>query len=120
MSDRLHAVGFLLVIGISSSDTLLACGDKFLVTSRGSRLQRAAVAREAASILIYANPASELPKVLAGIPVGATLTKAGYLPTTVATSDELETALSRGGWDLVVVGMADAQAVSKRLRGDRL
>jgi hypothetical protein len=120
MSKRLYAAGILLVIGISSGDILLACGDKFLVSSRGTRFQRAAVAREPASILIYTNPASELPKVLANIPVGATLTKAGYRPTTVATSDEFDKALSRGGWDLVLVGMADAQAVSKRLRGDRV
>ena len=26
--------------------------------------------------------------------------------------------MDRGGWDLVLVGMADAQAVSTRLRGD--
>ena len=97
---------------------MLACGDKFLVSSRGTRFQRAAVARKPASILIYTNPASELPKVLANIPVDATLTKAGYRPTTVATSDEFDKALSRGGWDLVLVGMADAPAVSKRLRGD--
>ena len=120
MSKRLCAAGLLLVIGISSAILVLACGDKFLVSSRGTRFQRAAAAREPASILIYTNPASELPKVLASIPVDATLTKAGYRPTTVATSDELEKALSRAGWDLVLVGMADAPAVSKRLRGDRV
>jgi hypothetical protein len=118
MSKRLRAAGLLLLIAINPGDILLACGDKFLVSSRGTRFQRAAVAREPASILIYTNPASELPKVLASIPVDATLTKAGYRPTTVTTSDELEKALSRGGWDLVLVGMADARAVSKRLRGE--
>ena len=118
MSKRLCAVGLLLVIGIGSGDISMACGDKFLVSSRGTRFQRAAVAREPASILIYANPASELPKLLAGVAVDATLTKAGYRPTTVASSDELDKALSRGGWDLVLVGVADAQGVSKGLRGD--
>ena len=120
MGKRLSEAGLLLLVTINCGDTALACGDKFLVTSRGSRFQRAAIARQPASILIYTNPASELPKVLAGIPVDATLTKAGYRPTTAATSDELERALSRGAWDLVLVGMADAQAVSKRLRGDRV
>jgi hypothetical protein len=108
----------LLLIGIGSANIFLACGDKFLVSSRGTRFQRAAVAREPAAILIYANPASELPKVLAILPVDTTLAKAGYRPTTVATSDEFERALSRGGWDVIVVGMADAEAVSNRLRGD--
>jgi hypothetical protein len=120
MSKRVRAAGLLLLIGSSSGDVVLACGDKFLVSSRGTRFQRAAVARGPASILIYTNPASALPKMLARIPVDATLTKAGYRPTTVATSDEFEKALSRGGWDLVLVGMADAQGVSKRLRGDHV
>jgi len=118
MSRRLYAAGLLLLIGISSSNILLACGDKFLVSMRGTRFQRAAVARDAAAILIYTNPASEIPKVLASFPLDATLTKAGYRPTIVATSDEFEKALSRGGWELVLVGMADAQGVSQRLRGD--
>ena len=118
MSKRPRAAALLLLIAISSGDILLACGDKFLVSSRGTRFQRAAVAREPASILIYTNPASELPKLLAGVAVDATLTKAGYRPTTVTTSDEFERALSRGGWDLVLVGITDAQAVSKRLRGE--
>jgi hypothetical protein len=118
MSKRLYAAGLLLLIGVSSSNILLACGDKFLVSSRGTRFQRAAVAREPAAILIYANPMSELPKALASLPVDTTLAKAGYRTTTIATLDELERALSRGGWDLVVVGMADAEAVSHRLRGD--
>jgi hypothetical protein len=109
----------LLLIAIGPGDTLLACGDKFLVSSRGTRFQRAAVARGTASILIYTNPASELPRLLASVPVDATLTKAGYRPTTAATPDEFERALGRGGWDLVLVGMADARAVSERLRGDR-
>ena len=119
MSTGPRIAAFLLVIAVSSADVLLACGDKFLVSRGGTRFQRAALARKPASILIYTNPASELPRVLAGIPVDATLTKAGYRPTTVATSDEFDKALSRGGWDLVLVAMADAHAVSKRLQGDR-
>ena len=118
MSRRLYAAGLLLLIGIGSGNIFLACGDKFLVSSRGTRFQRAAVAREPATILIYTNTAPELPKALGSIPVDATLAKAGYRPTTVSTTDEFEKALSRGGWDLVLVGMADAQAVSQRLRGD--
>ena len=118
MGKRRFAAGLLLLIGINAGNVLLACGDKFLVSRGGTRFQRAAVARKPASILIYTNPASELAKVLADIPVDATLTKAGYRPTTVATSDEFDKALSRGGWDLVLVGMADASAVSKRLQGD--
>src|SRR5262245_26006281 len=118
MNRRLYAAGLLLLIGVNSGNILMACGDKFLVSSRGTRFQQAAIARDPAAILIYTNAASELPKALAGLPVDATLTKAGYRPTTVTTSDDFEKALGRGGWDLVMVGMADAQRVTQRLRGD--
>ena len=50
MRKTLLALGILVIYGITSGE-LLACGDKFLVASRGTRYQRAGQAREAASIL---------------------------------------------------------------------
>ena len=108
--------GLVLLAGLGSSDLLLACGDKFLVSSRGTRYQRAPVAYRPAAILIYTNPASEVPKALASVSVASTLSRAGYRPTVVGTAAEFEAMLSRGGWDLVLVGMADAQAVSQRVK----
>ena len=115
MTKRLCAIGLALLTVAHSSDVLLACGDKFLVSNRGTRFQRAAARREPAAILIYTNPGSHL---LAGEPVDATLQKAGYRPTTVETSGEFEKAMNRGGWDLVLVSAENAQAVSKRLPGN--
>jgi hypothetical protein len=40
----------------------------------------------------------------------------GYQPTTVATTAEFDSALNRAPWDLVIVGIADAQVVSKRFQ----
>ena len=40
---------------VGASGVVLACGDKFLVVSRGTRFERPAASR-AASILIYAKP----------------------------------------------------------------
>jgi hypothetical protein len=114
MTTRFVAATVLLLAGIVGSEPLLACGEKFLIRSRGTRFQRAAPARVAASILIYANPAVNLPKALANVPVDATLRKAGYTPTTVTTRQELDTALGRGGWDLVLVDVADSGVVSGR------
>jgi len=114
MRKSVCAASLLLLAGIGSVNILLACGDKFLVTSRGTRYQLAPAVRKPAAILIYTNPASEVPKALAGVPVEATLRSVGYRPTTVATPTEFEKALSQGGWDLILVGLADAEAVSKR------
>ena len=109
--------GVVLLAGLGSIDLLLGCGDKFLVSSRGTRYQRAPVSYGAAAILIYTNPVSEVPRALASVSVAGTLSRVGYRPTLVGTAAEFEAMLSRGGWDLVLVGMADAQAVSQRVKG---
>lgn len=109
-------VGGLLVLTTIGSD-LLACGDKFLVVSRGTRFQRAGIVRQPARILVYTNPASALPKALEKVMVDTTLRKAGYQPTSVSDAAALEQALHRGGWDLVVADVSDGAAVRGRLRG---
>jgi hypothetical protein len=115
MTKRLLVVGTLLLT-VTGSD-LLACGEKFLVMSRGTRFQRASVARQPANILVYANPTSSLPKALEKAKVDDTLRKVGYRPTSVATSSELEQALKQGGWDLVVADLGDSAALRARLQG---
>ena len=117
MNKRVCAFG-LILLTVASSSVLLACGDKFFVSNRGTRFQRAAAPRERAAILIYTSPAAELSKVVAGGAVDDTLRKAGHRPTTVATSNEFEKALDGGAWDLVLVSLSDAQGVSKRLPSD--
>jgi hypothetical protein len=116
MKKRICAACLVLLIGHTSANLLLACGDKFLVSSRGTRYQKAPIKREPHTILIWANPTSELPKGLSGVPVDETLRKVGYRPTTVTTAAEFDSALNRGDWDVVIVGAADAQAVSNRLQ----
>jgi hypothetical protein len=110
----LCAASVLLLTGISSVNILLACGDKFLVSSRGTRYRPAVASRRP----IYTDPASELPKALASVPVDATLRSVGYRPTTVGTPAEFEKALSEGGWDLILVGLADAEAARKRVQSN--
>jgi hypothetical protein len=116
MRQGICAASLVLLTGISSVNILLACGDKFLVSSRGTRYHLAPAVRKPAAILIYTNPASDVPEALAGVPIDATLRSVGYRSTTVGTSAEFEKALSQGGWDLILVGLADAEAVSKRVQ----
>lgn len=116
MKARATLAGLVLLAGLGSIDLLPGCGDKFLVSSRGTRYQRAPVAYGPAAILIYTNPASDVPKALASVSVASTLSRVGYRPTLVENAAEFEAMLSRGGWDLVLVGMADAQAVSQRVK----
>ena len=113
MKKHLLLVG-LLVLASTGSD-LMACGDKFLVMSRGTRFQRA-VARQPANILVYANPSSTLPKALERVMVDDTLRKAGYKPTSVSAPNDLEQALRQGGWDLVLADLNDSAALRARLQ----
>jgi hypothetical protein len=59
-----------------------------------------------------------LARGLAGVSVDDTLRKAGYQPTTVSSPADFESALTRGGWDLVILGLNDASVVAKRLSGN--
>jgi hypothetical protein len=116
MKTRVVAAALLLLAGTGISQPLLACGEKFLMGSRGTRFHRPAV-RQPAAILLYANPGLNLSKALANVPYEATLRKAGYKPTIVSSADAFDSALGRGGWDLVVVDVADSAAVSGRVHG---
>ena len=115
---KTRIVAALLVLGATGfSDPLQACGEKFLMGSRGSRLQRPAPVRTAAAILVYANPGFNLTRALGNVPFEATLRKAGYRPTVVTSADAFANALGQGGWDLVLVDVADSPAVSSRMHG---
>ncbi len=113
-----HVAAMLLSLTAGCAGTdLLACGDKFLIVARGTRFERAPVARQNVGILLYANPASDLPRAIASLSVEATLRKAGYRPLSVSNIDEFDKALRAGGWELVVVDLADAPAASARVDG---
>lgn len=118
MNVRGPALALLLISGTGICGDLLACGDKFLVVGRSTRFQRASVPRPPAAILVYADPASNLPAALANVPIEATLSKAGYRPTTVSSAEEFDRAMRRGGWDLVLVDVAESRGLNGRVPGD--
>ena len=112
MKKKLFAVGILSCV-VWGSD-VIACGDKFLVVSRGTRFQRASAARQGANILVYASPNSTLPKALAKAEPDTTLVKAGYQPTLAQGTNDLDLALKQGGWDLIVADLTDSADVRTR------
>ena len=110
-----RAILALVLVAVAGAGDLLACGDKFFAISRGTRFQHPS-ARQSARILIYANTASRFPTALANVPLDPALHKAGYQPTTVTSEGDLNKALALGGWDLLIADVADARAISGRLR----
>jgi hypothetical protein len=114
MRKTLLALGILVIYGVTSGE-LLACGDKFLVASRGTRYQRAGQARQGASILVYLPATSTISKAFERVSEDVTK-KAGYRVTSVASTNELEQALRQGGWDLLLADLADSPTVRGRVQ----
>ena len=120
MKRRL-VVGFLVLTGLvatAPTGDLLACGDKFLVISRGTRYMRPAF-RRPANILVYADTSSTLTQSLGNVPVAATLSKAGHRTTIASGPVELDNALRKGGFDLIVADLADGTTVQGRFQGGK-
>jgi hypothetical protein len=105
----------LLVLAGLGTGELFACGDKVVSFTRGSRYQRAKAVGPAA-ILVYANPAYDLPKALADLSIDTTLRKAGYRPTIVTDDAAFERAFSQGGWDLIIVDAAHSPEVGRQVQ----
>jgi hypothetical protein len=105
-------VGLIAVLGLCAGPEALACGDKFLVSGRGTRYQRPKNAR-AANVLIYANPASGLPETLKSVPVDKLLKREGHRSTTVETLDQLAAILAGGRFDVVLAASNVVAAVEE-------
>ena len=116
MKDRIRFVVLVATVGVWMGGDLLACGDKFLVTGRGTRFQRPKGAR-AASVLIYANPSSGLPAALKNVKVDSVLKHEGHRSTTVETFEQLSAILAGGRFDVVVAASSVAAEVEKLLGG---
>ncbi len=114
MTNRIRVAGVVVVLGLSLGGDLFACGDKFLVAGRGTRYQRPKNAR-AASVLIYANPASGLPAALKKVKVESALKLEGHRSTTVQTYEQLSAILSGGRFDVVLASSSVSADVEKLL-----
>jgi hypothetical protein len=101
MKYGLATVAAVVTLATVTTD-LLACGEKFLVPTRGTRFSAPPPKRTDAAILLYADPASELSRALTKLSVATTLQKAGYRVTEVTTDPQLAAALNQR-WDLALV-----------------
>jgi hypothetical protein len=106
---RWFALGLLLLSSSGSARGLLACGDKYFVTVLGIRYSL--VSMSDTEVLIYKNPASEIPKLFASIAVEDQMGREGFLLTVVTSESDFKRELARGRWAIVIAGAADAQNV---------
>jgi hypothetical protein len=105
----------LVVVGSAAPGRLMACGDKYLNLGLGTHYHRSAAERRAAAVLMYANPGSELSRVLAALSVEAAMNKDGYHPVIASSPSDLDAALRNRKWDVVVVDGRDTATVVQRL-----
>lgn len=110
-----RTVGLVVVVMLSvGAVEMLACGDKFLIAGRGTRYQRPKNAR-AASLLIYADPASAVAAALKKAKVESLLKLEGHRATKVQTLQELSTIVASGRYDVILTASSDAANVQRMI-----
>src|SRR4051812_41271373 len=113
MSIRRRSFGVLVVIlAVGMVGDLFACGDKFLIGGRGTRYQRPKTAR-AASVLIYADPASTVAATLKKGKVESLLKLEGHRAINVQTLEQLSTVASSGRYDVILTANSDSASVQR-------
>ncbi len=97
-----------LAFALFSSDSVLACGDKFLIVGRGSRFQRAYVALHPASLLVVnAN-------ITAQRDLQTSLKLAGHR-VRVTLPDQVAGALASGRFDFILADFRDIESIGRAL-----
>jgi len=102
----------VMVLAFVIPGDLLACGDKFLIAGRGTRYQRPKTAR-AASVLIYADPASAVAATLKKAKVESLLKLEGHRATRVQSLEELSAIVSSGRYDVILTANSDSANVQR-------
>jgi hypothetical protein len=115
MIARSLVAGVLLVAGITASDRLVACGDKYLNLGLGTRFERSPAERRAAAVLLYVVPGSALSRTFGAQSIEEGMKKAGYQPTQVGTAPEFDAALKARSWDVIVLDGHDTATVGQRV-----
>ena len=114
MKVRRFAGLLALILSVGAVGELFACGDKFLISGRGTRYQRPKNAR-AASVLIYAEPASPVAAALKKAKVESLLKLEGHRATNVQSLQQLSTIVSTGRYDVILTAnsvSADVQRLA--------
>ena len=108
MKRRMMLLGVAALLGVSLNSDVLACGDKFLMSSRGTRYHRPKNFR-AASILIYADPAAGLNRSK----LESILKSEGHRSTAAQSVEQLSALLAGGRYDVVLTATTVAPTVEQ-------
>jgi hypothetical protein len=113
MNSRIRLAGLAFLLMIFGTGDLLACGDKFLVGSRGTRYQRPRNAR-LATVLIYADPSTD---AAITAKVQSMLSRRGHQARVVNTMEQLTASIGGGQFAVVVAASDIVAGVEKMFAG---
>jgi hypothetical protein len=105
------------LVALATGSDLLACGDKLVVVGRGLRANRIRGASQRASILLYADPKSELAAALEEGHLRKDLERAGHRLRSATSKEELESALGTGTYDLLLADFKATALAESEARG---
>lgn len=109
-------VAIAATVAAAGTSRAIACGDKYLNLGLGTHYHRSTAERRAAAILVYANPGTELSRLLTALSIETAMRRAGYQPAIASSSADLDAALHTRPWDVIVVDGRDTQSVAQRLQ----
>ena len=115
MKSRVGIAVLLLATAINDG-RLIACGDKYLSVGFGTHFERTPAERRDATVLVYAEPGSNLERTIKEPAVKAKINKEGYQPFVVSSQEELDMAMRGRPPQVIVVEGRHSQALSQRIR----
>ncbi len=115
MRKLLVTLGLALIAAYLSTTSALACADKVRALGRGIRYQQTVAGGRPASILIYLGPNTK--SAVRDPRLQPALKQAGYKLSTVQDRPQLNEALKRGKYDLVMTDVGDAEGLEELVQG---
>jgi hypothetical protein len=113
MNTRMLTIAMALGGVLLSAGEMAACGDKFVLLGRGSRVARA---KYPSTILIFMNPDSRIPEAEKEFHLEAILKAAGHDAHIAENEAEVRKALDSGKYDLVLADAVDVPGLRQEAR----
>src|SRR5512133_1609603 len=102
------------VLLVTATTSVMGCGDKVLALGRAVKLRH--VSSRSASILLYLRAGTPAAAAVSDLPFQSALKKSSQVVKIVNSASELEEALNRGKYDLIVTDPQDARVVEQQLQ----
>lgn len=114
MKYRIWIPAMMVIWAAAAWTDLAACGDKFLLPSRGRTFQQVHKPAHPASVLIYVPATASSGTALANAKMRAVLTLVGHRVTVARDAVELAQLLATSRADIVLTDLSEASALARQ------